>query len=292
MEGAGAAAEKPVTARPSIMTAQTISGKNRRNENFPVGSFLIRAGLRPQVHCFYDFARAADDIADDPLLESSGKIRRLDAFDAALAGKSNDVAVAVALRENLAENGITSRHARDLLVAFRRDATRRRYKDLDELLDYCRYSAMPVGRHVLALHGIGQEAWPASDALCAALQIINHMQDMGDDYRELDRVYIPQDMLAAHGASLAGIGHESLGPALRRTLDDIIGLLRPMLEEARDLPRHVPDLRLKAETSVIVALAEAMTARLARRDPLAENARLSKSQVAASAVLGLLRMWT
>ena len=88
-------------------------------------------------------------------------------------------------------------HARDLLTAFRMDVIKRRYRDWDDLMNYCRYSAMPVGRFVLDVHGEPRSTWPANDALCAALQIINHLQDCGKDYRDLDRVYLPLDLLAA-----------------------------------------------------------------------------------------------
>ena len=93
--------------------------------------------------------------------------------------------------------GLATSHALDLLDAFRRDVTKPRYANWDELMDYCRYSAAPVGRFVLDVHGESRATWPASDALCAALQVINHLQDCGKDRRELDRVYVPQDALAA-----------------------------------------------------------------------------------------------
>ena len=85
--------------------------------------------------------------------------------------------------------------------AFRRDVTKLRYADWGELMDYCRYSAMPVGRYVLDVHGETRATWPLTDALCAALQIINHLQDCAKDYRALDRVYLPLDTMAAQGAT-------------------------------------------------------------------------------------------
>ena len=93
---------------------------------------------------------------------------------------------------------MSPRHAQDLLAAFKLDVTKLRYRDWDDLIGYCSLSAMPVGRFVLDVHGESRSTWPANDALCAALQIINHLQDCKDDYRDLDRVYIPLDLLAAH----------------------------------------------------------------------------------------------
>ena len=106
----------------------------------------------------------------------------------------------------LAERGLPPRHAQDLLIAFRMDVTKLRYQDWDELIHYCSYSAMPVGRFVLDVHGESRATWAANDALCAALQINNHLQDCGKDFRELNRVYIPLDAFAAAGAAPGDLG--------------------------------------------------------------------------------------
>ncbi|MEJ0061743.1 MAG: squalene synthase HpnC [Alphaproteobacteria bacterium] len=272
---------------------ETPSGKNAQTENFPVGSFLIRPDLREDVHVFYRFARAADDISDNPLLEPEKKIAALDRFAAVLNGGEDSAApAAAAMRENLRKTGVTAQHGLDLLAAFKRDALQLRYRDWDDLLDYCRYSASPVGRHVLALHGIGETAWPANDALCSALQIINHIQDCADDYRQLDRVYLPQDMLARREAGTAMLAAEKSPPALRAALDDMLGLLDPMLRQARDLPRKVPDIRLKLETSVIGSLAESLVRLLRRRDPLCDNVKLGKIKAGGAALRGIVRSWS
>lgn len=282
--------------KPGVMTSVTItdtaSGKNRDTENFPVGSFLIRPDLRIHVHAFYNFARAADDISDHPLLEPQEKVRRLDRFGVVLVdAAANDVPSAVALRASLRETRITPQHSLDLLTAFKRDAIQLRYRDWDDLMDYCRYSASPVGRHVLALHGIGEEAWPSNDALCSALQVINHLQDCADDYRQLDRVYLPQDMLALHGGNIADLSDERSGPGLRATYDAMLDRLEDMMVEARNLPRHVPDVRLKCETSVICILAEKLIRLLRRRDPLCDRVKLGKPAVLSAAIWGILRAW-
>ncbi len=268
------------------------SGKNRDTENFPVGSFLIRPDLRAHVHAFYNFARAADDISDHPLMEPEEKIRRLTRFAIVLGDETaNDVPSAVGLRESLKVTRITPQHSLDLLTAFRRDATQLRYRDWDDLMDYCRYSASPVGRHVLALHGVGEKAWPANDALCSALQVINHVQDCADDYRELDRVYIPQDMLEANGGFTADLSRMKSTYGLRMTLQAMLDRLGPMLVEAENLPRHVPDWRLKSETSVICVLAKRLVTLLRKRDPLCDNVKLGKIPAAGAALTGLLRAW-
>jgi squalene synthase HpnC len=281
-----------MTAMTSDTPFDTASGKNRGTENFPVGSALIRPDLRKHVHAFYNFARAADDISDHPLLDAKEKVRLLDKFALCLADDRNtEILPAVELRRSLLETGVTPQHSLDLLAAFKRDAMQLRYSDWDDLVDYCTYSAAPVGRHVLALHGIGQAAWKANDALCNALQIINHVQDCADDYRELDRVYIPQDMLAANNGQTADLSHERSSVGLQATLLAMLKKMGPMLNDARDLPRHVPDIRLKCETSIICVLAEKLTALLHKRDPLYENVKLGKADIMAATVWGIVRAW-
>src|SRR5215475_1796853 len=184
-------------------SVETPSGKWREAENFPVGSLLIRRDLRPHVHAFYRFARNADDIADNPALNADEKIRRLDRMAAILDGASEDDSpAALAMRKSLVETRMTAQHCHDVLHAFRLDATKLRYRDWDDLMGYCRYSASPVGRQLLDLHGESRTTWPASDALCSALQVLNHLQDCADDYRRLDRVYLPLDDLAAEGTAV------------------------------------------------------------------------------------------
>ncbi len=279
----------PVSANGNLDTA---SGKSKKTENFPVGSLLIRKDLREHVHAFYNFARAADDISDHPLLDAAEKVRRLDQFAAVLGDdKDESVSEAAELRRSLRATGVSPQHSLDLLMAFKRDATQLRYHDWADLLDYCRYSASPVGRHVLALHNIGETAWPANDALCSALQIINHIQDCADDYRQLDRVYIPQDMLAKNNGAITDLSGEKSSPQLTATLQDMLKALAPMMIEAQRLPSFVPDVRLKCETAVIASLANSLIALLKKRDPLRDNVKLSKPSALLATLSGLIRAW-
>jgi len=196
-------------------SVETPSGKWRGSENFPVGSFLIRRDLRVHVHAFYRFARNADDIADNPGLTADDKIARLDRMAAILdGGPGKDSPGASAMRESLLETGVTAQHCHDVLRAFRLDAVKLRYRDWDDLIDYCSLSAMPVGRFVCDVHGESRSVWPANDALCAALQIINHLQDCKNDYLNLDRVYVPLDALVVpntgHAVTLARSAPQTL----------------------------------------------------------------------------------
>lgn len=264
------------------------SGKGRGDENFPVG-VLIRPDLRPHVHAYYAFARNADDIGDSPVLPSGEKIGRLNHMEAVLLGRETSGAPsASALRASLAETGIDPRHATDLLIAFRQDAVKSRYASWDELYGYCRYSAMPVGRYVLALHGEDEQAtFPLSDAVCAALQVLNHLQDGQKDLAELDRCYLPEELLAAYGARVEDLAGQRESPGLRRVFNDLLAHCARLNSEAAALPRTCRDRRLRLETGVILSLSRRLTRHLHRRDPVAGRVKLSKAD-ALFALLGAL----
>ena len=270
-------------------TVEIWSGKDRGDENFPVGSLLIRADLRRHVHAFYAFARNADDIADSDRLGPGEKVARLDVMEAVLLGQRDGGSPsALRLRASLAETGVTPQHSRDLLRAFRQDATKRRYADWPELYDYCRYSAMPVGRHVLDLHGEAEATHAPSDALCAALQVLNHLQDCRTDLLQLDRCYIPLDLLATHGATVEDVRQGRATSDLRRVLDALLDRVDALNRVAPGLPRHTQSRRLRLETAVIVGLSRRLARRLRRGDPLAQRVRLTPADAAAS-VLAALR---
>jgi squalene synthase HpnC len=203
-----------------------------------------------------------------------------------LLGSGNDEPEGVVLRDVLQSRGLSARHAQDLLNAFRQDATKLRYKDWDDLIDYCSRSAMPVGRFVLDVHGEARDTWPASDALCAALQIINHLQDCGLDYRTLDRVYIPLDALTAQGIGVEVLGYDKASPALRACLDALITRTSALLGQSHGLEANVVDTRLGCEISVIQSLATRLLHVLRERDPLSERVHLTKGEAAIEAASG------
>jgi squalene synthase HpnC len=276
---------------PTQTSAQTTasdlrSGKGHRDENFPVASKLIHPRHRAIILAFYDFVRTADDIADHTTLRPEEKLAHLDRLEAALLG-NDDGREGARLGEALRERGLSTRHAQDLLTAFRLDVTKLRYDNWDDLIGYCRYSAMPVGRFVLDVHGESRATWVASDLLCAALQIINHLQDCAADYRDLDRVYIPLDALSAAGLTVAALGETKGSPALRRCLRDLAHRTGGLLQDSRQLSPQVNDTRLALEIAVIQTLAERLVRLLDRRDPLSEPVHLSKRQVALTGLLAM-----
>jgi len=271
-------------------SVETPSGKWRSSENFPVGSFLIRRDLRMHVHAFYRFARNADDIADNPALTADDKIARLDRIAAILDGASGeDSPAAAAMRESLLETGVTARHCHDVLHAFRLDAVKLRYRDWDDLMGYCRYSASPVGRQLLDLHGENRTAWPASDALCSALQVLNHLQDCVDDHRRLDRVYLPLEDLAAEGTGVEALAAGVSSPVLRRVLDRLLDRTAALIDQARSLPPLVASRGLRWESAVIVELAGRLLRRLRRGDPVATRVALRKSDFIAAFAISVSR---
>jgi len=273
-----------------MMDASTLrSGKGHRDENFPVASFLIHPRHREPILAFYNFVRTADDIADHAALAPPEKLKLLDRLDGGLAGVNDDDAVAVRLRQALNARSLSPKHAQDLLAAFRLDVTKLRYRDWDDLMSYCAFSAMPVGRFVCDVHGESRAVWPANDALCAALQVINHLQDCREDYLNLDRVYIPQDALAASGADVEALGETCASPALRECLHRLAVRTERLLAESDGFAAAIADWRLALEVSVINSLAHRLTRILLGHDPLSEKVHLGIAGVAGATAFGILR---
>lgn len=164
-------------------------------ENFPVASLLLPTRLRPAVETIYAFARSADDLADEGSATDMQRLESLIAYERALDQIKDGVQAQTALFASLAK---VIDHYRlpmtpfyDLLSAFKQDVTTRRYEHFEDLLDYCRRSADPVGRLMLALYEASSEQNVRdSDAICSALQLINFWQDVAIDW-EKSRIYIP-----------------------------------------------------------------------------------------------------
>lgn len=263
-------------------TRDVSSDKGMKDENFPVGSFLISAAHRPAVHAYYNFARIADDMVDNTRLSAEQKIARLTALREVLYGQRNppagraDAWSGVILRTVLQERGLPLELAGDLITAFIMDAEKTRYAHWSELLHYCRYSANPVGRFLLMLHGEGEETFGPSDALCTALQIVNHMQDVSSDLKTLNRCYVPLPWLEAENLRLKDLILVRSKPGVRRVFDHMLAHVDALNEEAARLPSLIRDRRMRLEAAVIVALCRRLTGRLHRQDPIAERVALTK----------------
>ena len=189
---------------PPTPSATRPSTRDEHGENFPVASRLLPAALRPKILAFYRFVRTADDIADSPDLTSAEKLARLDALEATAP---------VALAEVGTEEALT------MMGAFRQDAVQGRMADWAALEDYCTRSADPVGRMLLRLHGEDAAGIPAADALCTALQLLNHLQDMRPDRDTMDRIYLPVPWMAEAGGEAAFFAPAAGNPLRRAVLD-------------------------------------------------------------------------
>jgi hydroxysqualene synthase len=255
----------------AITATDLASGKGHRDENFPVASFILKAEHRAPVMAFYRFARAADDVADHPTATRAEKLATLGNMRDSLNGMDRISAEAAALHDAMAERGLSPRHALDLLTAFERDAENPRCQSWDDLMDYCRVSAMPVGRYVLDVHGEAESTWPASDALCAALQIINHLQDCAKDYHSPGRIYLPLAMLRVAGAEVTDLAATRSSPALMSVIVDLAGRAEALLRESAGFAAQIRDRRLAMEVAIIHRLAVSLVRKLKTRDPLCER---------------------
>jgi squalene synthase HpnC len=277
--------------RSVIENVEMWSGKGPRDENFPVGSIMIARKYREPMHRYYAFARNADDIADSATLSPREKVARLDIMEDVLLGRRPDGSPsATALRASLAETGVTPAHATDLLIAFRQDATKSRYATMDELHSYCLYSAVPVGRYVLDLHGENRQCYPPSDVLCTSLQILNHIQDCAKDLADLDRCYLPQSLLDQFGAAVDDLRLPAETAPLRRVFTTLLDRIDRMNHTAADLPKTVRNVRLRLETGVICRLSHRLSRRLRHNDPLSNRVRLRKSDAVFSVLSSLFSL--
>jgi squalene synthase HpnC len=275
-------------SQPDTADVETWSGKDRGDENFPVGSLLIARKYREPMHRFYTFARNADDIADSSTLAPRDKLFRLQIMEDVLLGRRQQgSASALALRESLARTGMSANHATDLLLAFRQDATKSRYATIDELYSYCHYSAVPVGRYVLDLHGESHQCYSPSDSLCISLQILNHIQDCAKDLKQLDRCYLPQVLLDHFGARVNDLLLPAETPALRRVFVTLLDRIDRLNHAASELPEIVSNRRLRLETGVIHGLSKRLARRLADHDPIAERVKLRKIDAVFSGLASL-----
>lgn len=255
--------------------------KTRHSENFPVGSWLIAKPLRGDVHTYYNFARLADDVADTPDLEPGQKLQVLNALETALrtGDASPDLeaeawVVAHDLGRRLLARNLDFALASDLLIAFRRDSENRHCRTWDDLIDYCRWSACPVGRFLLALHGeIGPE--DKSDSLCTALQILNHLQDIRKDQASLGRCYLPQDWRDELGIMESDLVAATATAPLRSLLDRILDRVTSLLVHARTLPAALENRRLALETRLVLNLAGRLLHRLRHNDPMSGKVKLT-----------------
>ena len=250
---------------------------NYNSENFPVGSFLIPKDCRKHVHAFHLFARNADDISDDPHLPNAEKLKSLTAIQESLSDKPQNLPDwAKPYYYTLVETGTSAKNGKDLLSAFIQDVNKSRYANWDELMDYCYRSAASVGKVLIDIHGEKNADIEGADALCNALQVLNHLQDCKDDYIKLNRVYIPQNWLDAERSGEEELGHEQISEELRRVVNRCLVKIDALLKRAENMPNSFNRRGLRLESAVILRLAKALSYRLKREDPLSDKVKVSK----------------
>lgn len=213
-------------------------------ENFPVASFLLPARLRPAVEAIYAFARSADDIADEGDAVPEARLEGLAHYDEALDRIEQGAVVDSPLFQRIAETtrqyGLPLQPLRDLISAFKQDVVTTRYANLEDLLDYCRRSANPVGRLMLSLYGAASPAnLRDSDAICSSLQLINFWQDVAVDWRKR-RIYLPLEDMARFGVTEAHIDGARVDDAWRGLMRFEVDRARAMMLSGAPLALRLP----------------------------------------------------
>ena len=247
-------------------------------ENFPVASRLLPKALRKPVSVIYAFARTADDFADEGDASAETRLSQLNDYEQFLLNaadeRPNEDPVFIALADVIKNDPLLVQSLQDLLIAFRSDVTTKRYQTAIQLLQYCRYSANPVGRMMLQLSGhASNQNLLYSDAICSALQLINFLQDINIDYQNKQRLYIPQDDLRDFSVSESDIAQGQNSQQLTQLVNHQINRAHSMLITGKPLGRALPG-RLGLEIRVTVSAGLQVIKALRQRNDIFSQPRL------------------
>lgn len=250
------------------------------DENFPVASRLLLPQWRGPILDFYSYIRGLDEISDAPDLKREKKRQQLRLIRIAVQKRNSEMLPKWALGYfgQLQRGRMSPQHGEQLWQAFWQDTEKSRYHNFQEVLDYCKLSAAPVGRAVLEIAGEKNPNLLASDALCIALQLLNHLQDVRGDYIQRRRCYLPQDWLLAAGLSDKVLRKAETGPKLRKVFNQWLDETDKLLKIAGKLPRSIRHRRLRWEVKIILALAQELSRKLRRSDPMRHKVRLTKTE--------------
>ncbi len=267
--------------------------KQQKDENFPVAGLLIKSSLRPLVNAYYRAARYCDDIADAPDLSARQKLAKLSEAEDIFLGYQKDVPDELlflsGLRRNFCDELLDTSLFTDLLTAFRQDSRGHTYETWEQLLEYCRYSAAPVGRFMLAVHDENLSTYMPSGVLCTVLQIANHIQDIKYDLLVQNRIYLPAELLQKYQVSTDDLRQDKSSPELKKLIAEIISRLQKMLKDAALLPAITRSLRLRMQICVILSLTNIMLKKLNKKDVLQKNVKLSKIDWMRAVIGGVFR---
>lgn len=269
--------------------------KKSNQENFPVGSLLIKKQYRPLVMDYYRFARYADDVADNPKLSMKEKIRQLDELEDLLyeriVYKGKKLAFVKKIRKQFVKENLSFSLLTDLLTAFRQDAKDYKYETWNQLAEYCKYSAAPVGRFMLAIHNESPSTYLPATSLCVALQVLNHLQDIKYDAKLLKRVYIPSELMKKFGVKRSDLVKDQETPELRKLILTLLKKIKGLLKEAEILPSIIQSTRLRMEVGVILSLTTSMVKGIERDDILKHEVVLSKTDWICAFINGILKVF-
>ena len=258
--------------------------KDMKQEDFPVG-MLIDKNKQLVVEAYYLAAREADNIADNISITCTEKLEALEKIEQEFflaKSKSNSAKLGQLFRQENLDSSLYT----DLFVAFRKDCNDFKPQIWEQLLDYCRYSAAPVGRFVLALHDETPTSYLPAEGLCAVLQIINMLKDIKFDVCKLRRCYIPQELLSEFSVYETDFCLLKSTIQVKKLITSIAQRLEAMLADAKILIPLIKNRRLRAEVCVIFSLTNCMLKKIKKGDVIAQKIRLNKFDWIKALIIG------
>lgn len=265
---------------------------NDYDENFPIASSLLPARMRQPLRDFYSYARGLDELSDHPAMPREEKREKLRVIRLAFQEKREDLVPDWAMPAyRRVRNGELPATALDQLwQAFWQDTEKQRYRSFDEVIDYCVLSTVPVGRTFLKLAKEEKADLKAADALCCVIQLLNHLQDVREDFLYRGRIYLPQQWLEEEGLSERVLNKAETGPKLHRVFCRWLDEIDARLKTANRLPKSLKNRRLRWEMRAILAIARGLSRKLRKSDVMEKRVKLSKFHRACLGAGGILRL--
>ena len=267
--------------------------KNKHQENFPVGMMMFNKNIRQIVADYYRFARYADDIADNPHIKPQVKVDRLYELEEIFTGqrsyKGQKLKFVQTLKDEFAARHLAPSLATDLLIAFRKDSLGFDYQTWGQLVDYCKYSAAPVGKFMLAVHQENPSTYLPATSLCVALQIVNHVQDIKYDVSLLKRLYIPAEIMKKYHLRMEDLTQNKSSVSLQRAVEHIMEKTLGLVKEGSILPELIKSLSLRMEVCIILSLTNIMIKKILKGDVLAQEIKLSGLDWLRGTIVGIYK---
>ncbi len=267
--------------------------KNKHQENFPVGMMMFNKNIRQIVADYYRFARYADDIADNPHIKPQVKVDRLYELEEIFTGqrsyKGQKLKFVQTLKDEFAARHLAPSLATDLLIAFRKDSLGFDYQTWGQLVDYCKYSAAPVGKFMLAVHQENPSTYLPATSLCVALQIVNHVQDIKYDVSLLKRLYLPAEIMKKYHLRMEDLTQNKSSVSLQRAVEHIMEKTLGLVKEGSILPELIKSLSLRMEVCIILSLTNIMIKKILKGDVLAQEIKLSGLDWLRGTIVGIYK---